>query len=100
MAEGHVRSALQLRWQEYATRTSACAWTGAGHERDVHGGGTDLVLERIRRGDADARARQLCGSAPRREHRTQPRPGHIEAAGVARVPAQSPHTADAGLVLR
>jgi len=76
---GKYDTTLQPGRQEHAARHPAGLWPRRHQERDVHGGGTDLVLERVRRRDPDGRARQLLRSATRREHCPGTGSGHVEA---------------------
>ena len=68
--------------------------------RDLHRRRPRLVLEQLRRGDADGRARQLQRSPPRHQHRADAGPGHAEAAGARRVPVQPEDTAACARQLR
>ena len=58
--------------------------------RDLHRRRTDLVLEQLRGGVADGRARQLQRSADRADDRADARPGHAQAGGAARVSTEPP----------
>lgn len=85
---GKVRSALQSGRAESASRDPGRVRAAHDPQRDLHGGRHDLVLEQIRGGDADARSRDVHRSQAGDQHRPESRPGHAEAACVARISAQ------------
>ena len=55
VGSGQVRSAHEPRQEEHAARLAAGLRPRVGEERNVHGRRSDVVLERVRRGDADGR---------------------------------------------
>ncbi len=62
---GQVRRSLQPRREERPIGHSAGVWTAQRSEHHVHGRRSrDLILESLRRGDADARTRPLHRVAP------------------------------------
>ena len=61
-----VRPALQPGRKEHPARPPARVWSCRGQERDVYGGGPDLLLECVCRGHADGRAGQLLRPAARK----------------------------------
>ena len=97
---GQVRPALQPGRKEHAARPSAGVRAGRRQERDVHGGRTDLVLERVRCRHADARAGQLLGSPAGHRRQAFTRSGDAQACRAARVSAQPCRTAAAAGQLR
>ena len=62
--------------------------SGERQERDVHRRGADLLLERLRGGDADGRAGQLFRPAAQDRREALAGPGDAQTTGTARVPAQ------------
>src|SRR6185503_20086154 len=79
---------VQPRRQEHAARPPARLRPRAREKRDLHRRRPDLVLERLRRGDPDARPGQLLRPAPQPSGSAVARSRDVEARRVARVPAQ------------
>jgi hypothetical protein len=69
-------------------------------KRNLHRGGTDLLLECLCRRHADGRARQLLRPAARDRRQALAGHGDLQAPGAARLPAQSAGASASGRKLR
>ena len=70
---GEVRSSGQHRRAEHSAGAAARVWPARRRQGDLHGRRPGIVLERLRRGDANARAGQL-QRPPARDRRSSTRP--------------------------
>ena len=95
-----IRPPVQPGREEHAARRPAGVRVGPSQERNVHGRGADLLLECVRRGDADGWTRQLRGPTARDRRQAFARHGELQAPGLARVPAQSAGASTSGRKLR
>src|SRR6266705_982874 len=88
VAPGKVRRGIQPGWHQQSRRDPPRPRLARRRARDLYGGRTGQLLERLRGRHPDARARLVFGPRARDRHPTVPGPGDAGAPGAACVSAE------------